>query len=63
MKLFKVHLWNIDLKERDDQYTYIPAESEEDAETKALDNFYQECAEAEEVKEIDGYKVVFEKIN
>lgn len=61
MKLYSVRLWDDDLKE--ERTVLIVSTSEREAETEALDNDYLACAEAEEVIQIDGYKVIFEKVN
>jgi hypothetical protein len=58
--LSRVHLWDNNLKE--ERNILVVAENLEDAEDEALENDYLECAEAEEVTEIKGYKVIFEKI-
>lgn len=60
-KLYKVNMWFIG----DDYHSnLIIAESEEEAERIASleDTEGYDCFEAVEVKEIYGYKVIFEKI-
>lgn len=62
MKLYNVKMWFMGDSEVDNRLIF--AENEEAAEDKAmgLDKEGYDCFEAEEVTEVDGYRVVIEKI-
>ena len=61
MKLYKVYCW-CDWDTESGTDIIKVAERKEDAESLITNAGYYNCAEAEEITEIDGYKIILEKI-